>query len=122
VIEKLIPLIQARYLKLSEVGVRYQKSSVNNISHFDKLSPISVTSTFGSSQTNPIVERTQISWSKVIGTPLTEEIPLEYSTTTFRSFKRADQPTAEIHPIEDESIIEFQFHMFFVNKDIKAAL
>jgi hypothetical protein len=57
----------------------------------------------------------------VIGTPLKEEIPLSYGTTTFRSFTRADQPVAKITPIEDDMIIEFQFHMYFVMKDIKAA-
>jgi hypothetical protein len=114
-------MLKDRYMRLSEAGAQYQNSSVIDVQAFDKTTPILVTSVMGSSSTNPIVEKTMISWSKVIGTPLKEEIPLSYGTTTFRSFTRADQPVAKISPIEDNMIIDFQFHMYFVMKDIKAA-
>ena len=122
IIDKLIPLVKDRFTNLSTTGAAYLKSSTSEIEAYDKVTPITVTSTFGSSQTNPIVEKTVISWSKVIGTDLKEEIPLDYGTSTFRSFKRSHQPFAELSPIDDNLIIEFSFEHHFMMMDVKASM
>jgi hypothetical protein len=48
-------------MRLSEAGAQYQNSSDVDVQTFDKTTPILVTSVMGSSSTNPIVEKTQIS-------------------------------------------------------------
>jgi hypothetical protein len=48
-------------MKLSEAGEKYQDSSVSDVSLYDQNAPITVSSIFGSSQTNPIIEKVLIS-------------------------------------------------------------
>lgn len=88
-----------RQQRISQSISKYSYFAKSEIDTFDKKEPILVKSTYGSSQTNPMEEITTISWSKIIGTSLKEDIPLDYSTTTFRSFKRAHQPTLELDPV-----------------------